>query len=659
MNRKHLILPLVIGLTVQQNIRAATVSVDTTVHRQRLIGFGGALVYNNLLSRSSNSKALYDTLFTGLGLSYLRIGNWFQDSTVDNGVWTHRWTRQVIDDSIVVAEARKRLPALRLLQSSWTPPAFLKSGPQIPSKQHSLSWISGNAQFQANDSALNGGTLRKINGAYDYAGFAHWWKMSLERAEKYGFLPDVISIQNEPDVNAEYGGCVFDSTENAKHAGYDKAYKAVYDTLMKTHPAWATRLAGPEVLGIGGGSPLPFIRSMKRLNPNMVNGHIFHLYTGNGADWNQKYRFPDGFTAAYSTLADGLQDGKWRMATEFAKYGDPTADDLMSLSRILHGAVTGPAELNGYLAWQLINQGDGNHFLDVGTGAIGPSYHALRHFSRFTRNGWHRVQATSSDANVRVAAFASPRSDTVTVVVLNVGTTAATYTTGKVLPAAVELWQSVLNGALGKRLTLASGATSIALPAQSVTTYQYLKGANSAPAISMSCPTTTLTAPGTLKCSWTATDAEGGVKLVELLQDNVGVNYFPQAAGLASASGSFSVANLPWGTYTFVPKVTDAAGAVSYGPATKVTVRWNYALSISGASNWYGGLYIGYALPPTTTSASAQIVSSTGVLVKSIVLVPGTTTSRFTSVSGRPAGSYTVRLIVNGVVQASKVVIKL
>lgn len=184
-------------------------------------------------------------------------------------------------------------------------------------------------------------------------------------------------------------------------------------------------------------------------------------------------------------------------------------------------------------------------------------------------------------------------------------------------------------------------------------------GANQLPVITMSCPTTTLKAPATLTCSWKASDSDGTVKLAEVLQGGVGVNYLPQSVPAASASGTFSVPNLAWGSYSFTPKVTDNEGGIRYGTSVKVTVRWNYALSTSGASNWFGGLRISYALPPTTTSASAEILTSTGTLVKSIVLQPGTTSSRFTSLSGRPAGNYTVRLIVNGVVQDSKGVLKL
>jgi hypothetical protein len=40
-------------------------------------------------------------------------------------------------------------------------------------------------------------------------------------------------------------------------------------------------------------------------------------------------------------------------------------------------------------------------------------------------------------------------------------------------------------------------------------------------------------------------------------------------------------------------------------------------------------------------------------LVKSIGLATGTTSARFTALSGKPAGNYVVQLLVNGVVVTS------
>ncbi len=80
-------------------------------------GFGGGMAYyQNWLNAHPQKQAIYDTVFTGLGLSYLRIGNWSQDTTA-----------QLADDSTIVAEAKKRLGArLRVIMSSWSAPGFLK-----------------------------------------------------------------------------------------------------------------------------------------------------------------------------------------------------------------------------------------------------------------------------------------------------------------------------------------------------------------------------------------------------------------------------------------------------------------------------------------------------------------------------------------------------
>ena len=154
------------ALCLAAGVSAAQIQVQPTATRQTLHGFGGALVYNSLLSRGSYAQSLYDTLFTGLGIDILRVGNWHQDTTVDLGQWTHRWTRQVIDDSIVVAEGKKRLPGLKLLMSSWTPPAWLKSGYSTAGNFSGLDWISSDATFRAKNGALGGGTLRKVNGQW-------------------------------------------------------------------------------------------------------------------------------------------------------------------------------------------------------------------------------------------------------------------------------------------------------------------------------------------------------------------------------------------------------------------------------------------------------------------------------------------------------------
>ena len=70
---------------------AATISVDPATTAQKVVGFGaGAAYYQSWITAMSSSlqKDFYDTAFTGLNLSLLRIGNWKQEDTTSIGtVW--------------------------------------------------------------------------------------------------------------------------------------------------------------------------------------------------------------------------------------------------------------------------------------------------------------------------------------------------------------------------------------------------------------------------------------------------------------------------------------------------------------------------------------------------------------------------------------------
>jgi O-glycosyl hydrolase len=68
---------------------AATVDVNPSEAKQKILGFGGGSVYyQNWITAlgSTTQEALYDTAFTGLNLSLLRVGNWLQDTnaSLDN-----------------------------------------------------------------------------------------------------------------------------------------------------------------------------------------------------------------------------------------------------------------------------------------------------------------------------------------------------------------------------------------------------------------------------------------------------------------------------------------------------------------------------------------------------------------------------------------------
>jgi len=439
--------PLILTLALSGTAAfSATATVKPATTYQTLDGFGGGSVYYvSWLPAHPAAQAIYDTMFTGLGLSYLRLGNWNQDST-----------NSLAADSTVVAEGRKRLGSrFKILMSSWGAPAYLKA--------------SGSVKGAPNGTLLapSQNTLKKVNGAYVYADFAHWWKRSLARYKSAGIVPDVISIQNEPDMNAEYEETLLAATQNDSIAGYPQALKAVYDSLatLSSPP----QIYGPEVLGIGYGNFQKYADAMDR---SLVGGYNFHMYHGSTGG---AYVNPDGFNTVLSTLSAKYTGKPWMMSEYCPMRGTHPAGDMVTLAQLLINTLT-KGNVSSYINWELI-WGDGGQMIQIDnpwtkkTWSVNPEYHGLRHFSRFTNPGWKRVDAASDDADVRVVAFRSLDSDSLTLIALNLGTAAKTLTfTTSGFPKVSDAWQSSVKGTMSQHLTLAATATSLSLPDSSVTT---------------------------------------------------------------------------------------------------------------------------------------------------------------------------------------------
>ena len=98
---------------------AANITVDPTATAQKVIGFGaGAAYYQSWIAAMSSSmlKDFYDTAFTGLNLSFLRIGNWKQDDTTS-----------IVADAAIIKAGRERLGnRFKIEMSSWSAPGRLK-----------------------------------------------------------------------------------------------------------------------------------------------------------------------------------------------------------------------------------------------------------------------------------------------------------------------------------------------------------------------------------------------------------------------------------------------------------------------------------------------------------------------------------------------------
>ncbi len=449
---------------------AASVTVNPSTTAQKVTGFGGASVYYQSWIKNlpaADQEALFDTAFTGLNISLLRVGNWYQDEDIS----------KVQDDIDIVKAAKKRLgDHMKIQMSSWSAPAKLK-----PS--NSLNGQDGHSKSDK--------TLKKANGdaygAYAYTDFANWWKKSLEAYKAAGISPDYVSIQNEPDMEATYEETLFEPTETNEIAGYKEALNAVYDAVKGQ-----TKLIGPEPLGIGYSN---FEKYAKELDANKLDGYSYHLYhAGDGNDNSgNNYLNPENFRKPMKAIADVYGKGdKPIIMTEFCPMLDePREKDMLGLAQIMQIGFT-DGRLSGYIAWQLFwgyhsqmigvcpgagwdLDGSGKYVCDEAGFKIFPEYHAMRHFSKFVNPSARVIASSTAEANLKTVAFLSANGDSISTILINTGSTAIQLDnpgiTGYGLITAV---QSKENGLKSKNISVAACTV---LPARSITTLVYKKGA--------------------------------------------------------------------------------------------------------------------------------------------------------------------------------------
>jgi len=452
---------------------AASVTVNPASTAQKVTGFGGASVYYQSWIKNlpaADQEALFDTAFTGLNISLLRVGNWYQDEDIT----------KIQDDIDIVKAAKTRLgDHMKIQMSSWSAPAKLK-----PS--NSLNGQDGHSKSDK--------TLKKANGdaygAYAYTDFANWWKKSLEAYKAAGISPDYVSIQNEPDMEATYEETLFEPTETNEIAGYKEALNAVYDAVKGQ-----TKLIGPEPLGIGYSN---FEKYAKELDGSKLDGYSYHLYhAGDGNDNSgNNYLDPENFRKPMKAIADVYGKGdKPIIMTEFCPMLDePREKDMLGLAQIMQIGFT-DGRLSGYIAWQLFwgyhsqmigvcpgagwdLDGSGKYVCDDAGFKIFPEYHAMRHYSKFVNPGASVIATATDDANLKTVAFLSANGDSISTILINTGSTAIQLDNPAIAGyGLVTAVQSKENGLKSKNISVAACTV---LPARSITTLVYKKGAAAA-----------------------------------------------------------------------------------------------------------------------------------------------------------------------------------
>jgi len=361
----------------------ATGSVDLSTVYQELEGFGASGAwYEGWLTAHPKKNEIYDVLFRQLGLDIYRIRNTYDISSSN-----------IIDSAEIIraAEASLGYP-IKIMISSWSPPAYLKS-----------------------NSNTSRGTLKKdSSGNYMYDEFAQWWAESLVEYSGNGIIADYVNIQNEPDWLADWDTCKFMPTETEQWAGYNQAFEAVYQELNSRMPDMPKLLAAES---FGCGSSHAFIDAL--IDPNHAYGYAHHHYADGDFDK------PDSFIPAMENFAARYGD-KPLFQTEYSCASDAIFfSSALNLARHMHNGLVHEG-VSTYCYWNLFwsdnaglvtldNPWQGNPGY-----TINPIYYAFKHYSAFTDPGWRRVEASADSTGLRISAFFSPDANELTIVIINV-----------------------------------------------------------------------------------------------------------------------------------------------------------------------------------------------------------------------------------------------
>lgn len=382
------------GVCVASVDPSTSVTIDASLRYQSLIGFGASLgLDENFIVDHPQKEEIYDAMFGGSGFEFVRLRNRFNgDNAVDFGPAVE-----------ILAAAEERLGK--------RPTIFMTSGSPPPSlKANGVSFCVNSDP----DCTL----IRDETGAFDYAGYAEYWRASLEAYAAVGIVPDFVSMQNNPDwlppgegsVEAcrflpEEGIGVVEASDGttleAPFPGYQEALAAVL-TAVQTLPD-AYNFSGPETSDV-----TKFDEYSGVLEG--VSSLSFHLYETDplGVSWAEL----DALRAL------GEERGQPIIQSEMLANGLDTA--LLTHHALVDGGSS------GYLQLGFVVATDDEEFgtligADDSSFTRFPPYYALSHFARFTGQGWTRVEIQGEPVEVLSSAWLSPDGGSLTLVLVNGG----------------------------------------------------------------------------------------------------------------------------------------------------------------------------------------------------------------------------------------------
>jgi glucuronoarabinoxylan endo-1,4-beta-xylanase len=419
---------------------ATAITINPAVTHQEMVGFGGALTwYSPMMTNTANKTKIADLLFSDLGIDIIRFKNWYYPDGYP-GVTT---TTTMSDDGSKVhwdatnqlyTLAKTRNPDIKILLSSWGPPAALKS----------------------NNNTRQGTLDKDENGNFVYDAYAEYWA---DVFDNLPFNPDYLSIQNEPTyLNSGWTTCQWAAAETTSLPDYHIAFDKVWDKIKdRTNPPV---MIGPESQDVPTFAAFANVLKNKA-HCGMLAYHPYNINSGTSSDAiNQSLSSIGAFTTKPNIMTEFSDNLNWFNTAAF-----------------IQTALT-KANSSGYIYWKLVwekpDSGTDAAIISItnsGAYTVTPFFYLVKHFSKYIDAGYKRVDATTSAANLIVSSFKNVAGDKITLIIVNKSTGKITIDptiTGKTITA-VEGYQSKVNSYY-KTIEGLTADKDVELPGESITT---------------------------------------------------------------------------------------------------------------------------------------------------------------------------------------------
>jgi len=369
-------------------VATSYIEANPVVTHQEMIGFGAAMTWwSDRVISSPHTEEIYDLIFNDLEIDILRVKNWYYPANYP----ANKSPQQMVSNGDLTmfhatnefyAKAKEMNPNIKVLLTSWGPPASLKS-----------------------NNHLREGTLKKDGDRYMYEEYAQYWVDALDHIP---FSPDLLSIQNEPGyTNPGWTTCAWAPMETPSLAGYSEGLAAVW-AKIKDRPN-LPKLVGPDTE-----------------NQNAFNSFTPVIYDRDEISYlgwhpyNFNEQTPIDQPNQWLGEIKNKFGGKPNIMTEYSNMS------WLKTARLIHRSLT-LANTSAYVYWELV-WGDQNRrdfpMINIdasGSYSITGFYHLMKHYSKFIHLGYKRIDASSTNSALEVSAYINPAGNQVTYVIINPG----------------------------------------------------------------------------------------------------------------------------------------------------------------------------------------------------------------------------------------------